>query len=151
MSYDIEIRGDDHYSSRAEFEHVATFIAALPHITPNGSISFLYEVGDHSYMEIDLEFVDVEGDWLGDISPDTINCIRAHIPYPYMLPSHNHPSTYFTICMAIARYLQWYAIDLQTNRDLLDGYDPSTTEGIVSRVLMTMQQHYFGGKEEKHE
>jgi hypothetical protein len=151
MSYDIEIRSDDHYSSHAEFDHVAAFIAALPYITPNGSIGFLYEVDDHSYMEIDLELVDAEGDWLGDISPDTVNCIRAHIPYPYMLPGHNHPSTYFTICTTIARYLQWHAIDLQTDRDLLDGYDPSTTEGIVSRVLTTMQQYYFGTKEEKHE
>ena len=151
MSYDIEIRRDDHYSIHAEFGPVAAFIAELPHITPNGSIGFLYEVDDHSYMEIDLELVDAEGDWLGASSPDTINCIRAHIPYPYMLPGHNHPSTYFAICTTIARYLQWRAIDLQTNRDLLDGYDPSTTEDIVSTVLTTMQRHLFGAKEEKHE
>jgi len=149
MSYDIEISSDDRYSGHAEFSRIAAFIAALPHITPNGSNGFLYEVGDHSYMEIDLELVDAEGDGIEHASRDTINCIRMHIPYSYMQSGHNHPTTYFTLCTTIAHYLHWRAIDLQTGQDLLDGYDASTTERIVSTVLTTMQRHLFGAEEKR--
>jgi len=149
MSYDIEICSDDGYTAHADFQHVYAFIASLPDIIENGPIGFTYEAGDHYYMEIDLELVDADGNWTDNESPDSINCIRMHIPYRHMQRAYVDPARYFEICTAIAHYLHWRAIDLQTGRDLLEGQNPASTDQIVSTVLTTMQRFLFGEEEDK--
>ena len=148
MSYDIEICSDDSYTAHVDFKQMCAFIASLPNIAKNSSIGFTYEAGDNYYMEIDLELVDADGDRIDNERPGTINCIRMHIPYRHMQRASVDPVRYFEICTAIARYLHWRAIDLQTGHDLLEGLDPARTDQIVSTVLTTMQRFLFGEVED---
>jgi hypothetical protein len=125
MSYDFELRGDDKYTSYVDFKQIHGFISALSHITENGSIGFTYEVNDNYYMEIDLELVQEDGEWLENENPDIINCIRMHIPYGYMKHQPVENAPYFDLCTVVAQYCGWHAIDLQTGQDLLESPDTS--------------------------
>ena len=70
-------------------------------------------------MEIDLEHVTEEGDFIEDseTSP-TVNCIRFHIPYR-MLGSQPD-RVYLPTVHTIAAHLGWTAIDDQTDEPLAD-------------------------------
>src|SRR5437879_4349117 len=120
MSYDITIAGDDSFSVSVPFDALRQFVSQLPRIEANGTRGFVLREGDHLWMEIDLDSVTEDGDTRddGDASP-TVNCVRLHIPYPFLGKHPEHD--YFPIAVAIAQHLGWPAIDEQTGQPLQSG------------------------------
>jgi hypothetical protein len=69
-------------------------------------------------MEIDLELVSEDGDYIGDepgASTTEINCLRLHISYGFFREKQLDQE-YIPIALAIARHLGWTLLDEQTGR-----------------------------------
>lgn len=117
MSYDITIQGNERYALHTDLESLKSFIAEIPNITANGYRGFVYAETDQYRMEIDLDFVNEDGDSIlsrEDRDYDKVNCIRSHIPYTFM--SEEKAERYFAVCSSIAECLQWNAYDEQTGQ-----------------------------------
>ena len=94
MSYDLTARSDEMFSVSIQRSEVASIVAQIPKVEPNGPSGFLLERDGDVWMEIDVELVSDEGDNLED--PDAelsteVNCIHFHVPYAFVenLSSHN--------------------------------------------------------------
>ncbi|QTA85432.1 hypothetical protein [Desulfonema magnum] len=117
MSYDITIQGNEKHSLHTDLELLKAFIAEMPNMIINGYRGFVYAESDQYWMEIDLDFVNEEGDSIlcGEGSEQNkVNCIHSHIPYAFMSEEKAHK--YFAVCSYIARYLQWYVYDEQSGQ-----------------------------------
>ena len=102
MSYDLSIRADDRYSRMTAKAPLAAFIATLPNVK----------------MEIDLELVSEDGDYIGDeegASETDINCLRLHIPYGFFREK-GLAQEYLPTAQAIAKHVGWTLLDEQTGQ-----------------------------------
>ena len=113
MSYDLSIKPDETYSQFAARARVGEFILQLPHVQRNGEIGFVLDDLPNRWMEIDLEVVSEEGDNVQHAAEtyDTFNCIRLHIPYPYLGDAIERD--YFPTAFAIADFVGWTLYDEQ--------------------------------------
>jgi hypothetical protein len=69
-------------------------------------------------MEIDLELVSEDGDYIGDeegASETEINCLRLHIPYGFFR-AEGFAEEYLPTALAIAKHLGWTLLDEQTDK-----------------------------------
>ena len=124
MSYDLTIRPDEQFSQFKPLAPLATFLAAQPHVKPNGDRAFALEDGNR-WMEIYIETVSEEGDNIEDDStdPSTFNCIRAHIPYPRL--GRQPERDYFPLLRRIAEHVGWQLYDEQRGAELpAEGTEP---------------------------
>ena len=64
------------------------YLEALLNVEPNGESGFVYGDGKKLYMELDLEDVDADGDWIEE--SELVNCISAHIPYAFLTKENKH-------------------------------------------------------------
>jgi hypothetical protein len=110
MSYDITIRSDENYSEKTDPESLRAYLRSIPDVEPNGKIGFLYGRSKSLYMELDLEEVDPEGDWIEE--SEQVNCISVHIPYAFLTTENQN--LYLSVVLHIAHHLNWQAIDAQT-------------------------------------
>ena len=116
MSYDFEIRKDQHYSEVIDIGSITTYLASLPSMQLNGDVGYLYQDGAH-YAEIWLEHIRADGDIETGLI-ETINCIRVTIPYAYMDATKVDTKRYFQLCRRIASHLGWKAYDQQKEQYL---------------------------------
>jgi len=110
MSYDITIRSDESYSQKTDPESLRAYLKSLPDIESNGERGFVYGDCKSLYMELDLEDVDAEGDWIEE--SELVNCISVHIPYAFLTIENKQRC--LSVILQIAHYLKWQAIDAQT-------------------------------------
>jgi hypothetical protein len=118
MSYDLTIRPDERYSRMTAREPLSAFVATLPHVKPNGT-NFKLDDPPTRWMEIDLELVSEEGDWIGDeegADESRINCLRLHIPYGF-LRRESFASEYLPTAQAIAKHIGWTLLDEQSGQE----------------------------------
>lgn len=123
MSYDLSIMADEEYSRMAERDSLASFIASLPDVQPNGHTGFILDDGGTRLMEIDPELVSEEGDNIeGEegVSETEVNCLRLHIPYDHFREDR-FEEEYLPTALAIAEFLGWTLLDEQTG----DTWPPS--------------------------
>lgn len=116
MSYDIFIRSNNQYSEQADFVAVKAFIASLPGIRSRGGYGFAYGDEQESWMEIDLELIEVvDGEPTEAVEvEDKINCVACLIPYGFW--DRSKAANYFAVCSRIAKHLSWQAVDVQTDK-----------------------------------
>ncbi len=117
MSYDITIQGNEKRSLHTDLELLKSFITGIPNMVTNGRRNFVYAESDQYWMEIDLDFVNEEGDSMlceEGREQNKVNCIHSHIPYAFM--SEYRADRYFAVCSYIAGYLRWYVYDEQTEQ-----------------------------------
>ena len=119
MSYDLSIRADETFSQFTSGSDLRSFIGQLQGVKPNGDWGFAFGDSKSVWMEIDLEVVSEEGDYLEDGSPEEsgINCIRLHIPYQF---STDWQQTYLPAALAIADHLGWLLMDEQTSERITE-------------------------------
>jgi hypothetical protein len=115
MSYDIEVRRDAHYSSWVDSAALQAFIATLPDITVDDDIRLTYEVGSEYYMEIYLELLDQNGEWLEQEQQERgiASRVQMCIPYGYFSRSGIDRFRYFDIGFKIAQRFDWQVFDPQ--------------------------------------
>jgi hypothetical protein len=120
VSYDLSINANDTFSQYTSATDLRSFIGQLDNVHPNGEWNFVLGDGESDWMEIDLEVVTEEGDFCEDCSPELsgINCIRLHIPYPFM--SDDWQQTYLPTALAIANHLHWPLLDEQTGQTIIE-------------------------------
>ena len=117
MSYDITIASDERFSSHYSVAQLRDFLEALPRVSPNGDRCYSFGDSKRQWMEIDLEYVSEDGDWLEEFAnSDTINCVRVHIPYQFL--GSQPDRDYFPTVLQIADHIGWNAIDDQTGSPL---------------------------------
>jgi hypothetical protein len=121
MSYDLTIRSDETYSRATAREALDQFLLQLPGVKPNGKWCFALDDPPERWMEIDLEVVSDEGDSIAEDwkSYDTTNCIRLHIPYPFLGSALQ--SGYLPTALAIAEFVGWPLYDEQTGKVVTRG------------------------------
>lgn len=123
MSYDLSIMADKRYSQMVSKASLASFIASLPDVQPDGHNGFILDDEETRLMEIDLELVSEKG---GKIKGEEgrnrteINCLRLHIPYDYFRED-GFEDEYLPTALAIAEFLGWMLLDEQTG----DTWPPS--------------------------
>jgi hypothetical protein len=111
MSFDLCVRSDASYKQRAERASVLGFVVALPRVIQHSSNHVLLEhVTLGVRMEIDLELVSEEGDFLDGDESDQINCVRIHVPYAC---AEAAMPWVHEVCFAIAGYVGWNVFDEQ--------------------------------------
>ena len=118
MSYDLSIRADDRYSRMTAKAPLAAFIATLPNVKPNGTSGFVLDDPPARWMEIDLELVSEDGDYIGDeegASETDINCLRLHIPYGFFREK-GLAQEYLPTAQAVAKHVGWTLLDEQTGQ-----------------------------------
>ncbi len=120
MSYDLSIHADDTFSQFTSASDLRSFIGRLENVQPNGDWGFAFGDSKSAWMEIDLEVVSEEGDFLEDaLREDTgINCIRLHIPYGFL--GDDWQQTYLPAALAIANHLGWPVWDEQTGERITE-------------------------------
>lgn len=116
MSYDITIRSDESYSQKTDPESLRAYLKSLPDVEPNGDRGFVYGDGNNLYMELDLEDVDAEGDWIEE--SERVNCISVHIPHAFL--TIENKKLYLGVSLQIADRLNWQAIDAQTGKQIAE-------------------------------
>ena len=111
MSYDLRARKDERFSEKLARKDMLAAISCLPDIRPNGISGFILEIGDDTYMEIDVTLVDEEGDCVDDLIhlPDEANCVDFHIPYGFI----EGLETCLAVAKKIAAGFQWELDDPQ--------------------------------------
>jgi len=114
MSYDITIQSDKNYSQKTDPELLRAYLKSIPDVEPSGENGFVYGDGKNLYMELDLEDVDAEGDWME--TSELVNCISVHIPYAFLTTENK--KLYLSVSLRIAHHLNWQAIDEQTGNQL---------------------------------
>jgi hypothetical protein len=114
VSFGLTISSDNKFSRSTSKAEMASFISRLPHIIPNGENGFALDERDKRWMEIDLEVVSREGDYLEEVakSSDVINCVRLRIPSGFLTDSVERD--YLPTAFAIARKARWVVFDDQT-------------------------------------
>ena len=113
MSYDLTAREDDRYSRMITRVQASTLVASIADVRPNGASGFAFERGDQVWMEIDLELVTEEGDYIeptAEQDPAEINCIRFHVPYGFI----ESLDACIDVASRIASGLGWCLHDEQT-------------------------------------
>ena len=120
ISYDLSICSDEAFSEFAPATELRSFVEQLENVKPNGEWGFALGKGKSNWMEIDLEVVSDEGDYLGDVSPDRrgINCVRLHIPYSFL--NDGWQQIYLPTALAISDYLHWPLVDAQTDETIIE-------------------------------
>jgi hypothetical protein len=115
MSYDLTIRSDGTYSQATARKPLHACLLQLPRVRQNGDNGFALDELPLPWMEIDLEVVSEDGDNIQGSwkTYDTTNCIRLHIPYPYLGDALE--SGYLPIALAIAEFVGWPLYDEQTD------------------------------------
>lgn len=114
MSYDLTIRADDRYSQFTAIQPLIEIAAELPNVEMNGERGLVLDDPPSRWMEIDLETVSEEGDFLEEEANSLqINCVSLHVPYAFYR-SETFETDYLPTALAIARHLQWSLIDPQT-------------------------------------
>ncbi|MCE9589248.1 MAG: hypothetical protein K8S99_01850 [Planctomycetes bacterium] len=118
MSYDLTIRPDEKFSRSVPREPLEAFIALLPFIAAVDRSLFVLEEKPNRRMEISLEVVDADGNWIEEVSEtsDTINCIRLHVPYAFL--GKRPERDYFPTAFLIADHLGWSLYDEQSGEDI---------------------------------
>lgn len=118
MSYDLSIQSDETYSCNTPKAALDKFIAGLPGISANGEMGFALDDPPKRWMEIDLEVVSEEGDSIAESwqTYDAINCIRLHIPYPFLGKAIERD--YLPTALAIAEFIGWPLYDEQTGEEV---------------------------------
>jgi hypothetical protein len=126
MSYDLTIRPNKTYSEFKPIAPLVVFLEKQPHVRSNGARGYVLEEGD-LWMEINIETVSDEGDNIEDDPHDieTFNCIRAHIPYPYL--GQNPHRDYFPLLRSIAKQIGWQLHDEQTDDDTDEQFQDTDT------------------------
>jgi hypothetical protein len=111
MSYDLEARSNDKYGQMISREQAHSVVAQIPGARLNGPAGFTVERGNDFYLEVDLEYVNEEGDNLEEeIVSDQVNCIRFHIPAAF----HELLNDEIKVAEEIADGVGWPLIDLQS-------------------------------------
>jgi hypothetical protein len=111
MSYDLEARANDKYGQTISREQAHSVIGLVPGARPNGPAGFTVERGDNFYLEVDVEYVNEDGDNLEEnVVSEQINCIRFHIPAAFQ----NLLNVEIKVAQEIADGIGWPLIDLQT-------------------------------------
>jgi hypothetical protein len=116
MSYDLSIMADRKYSQMTSRARLASFIASLPNIQPNGYTGFILDDDETRLMEIDPEIVSEDGDSLyrkEGVDMAVVNCVRLHIPYGCFCEDR-FDKEYLPTALAIAEFLGWTLLDEQT-------------------------------------
>ena len=115
MSYDLCARGDARFSARVPRSRAADAVERVRHVVPNGS-GFLFRRSDSTWMEIDLELVDEEGDVAGALGSerDEVSCISFHVPYAFV----ESLDACRAAALEVAGALGWELFDPQTEQVL---------------------------------
>ena len=122
MSYDITIRSDENHSQKTNPGLLQAYLMSLSNVEMNGTNSYVYGNGKRLYMELDLEEVDAEGNWIEE--SELVNCISVHIPYAFMTSENKRQ--YLNISAQIAHHLNWQAIDAQTGNQIEAEAEPAS-------------------------
>jgi hypothetical protein len=111
MSYDLETRSDAKYQQLIPREKAHAVVARIAGVQPNGDASFTIEREKEFYLEVDVEYVNEEGDNLEEQEiSEKINCIRFHIPAAFQEVLNEE----IKVAQEIADGVGWPLIDLQT-------------------------------------
>ena len=114
MSYDLSIRSDDTFTDTIDRAPLSAFISGLPGVTRDTDWHFALEKAAGSFrVEIDLELVSSEGDFLEGAPPDRINCIRVHVTSGGADVSEDISASYRDVCSQIAEHVGWRVFDEQ--------------------------------------
>jgi hypothetical protein len=114
MSFGLTISSDSKFTRSTPKADLAAFVSRLPHVIPNGDSGFALDERDKRWMEIDLEVVSEDGDYLEEVakSSDVINCVRLRIPSGFLTDSLERD--YLPTAFAIARKAGWLVFDDQS-------------------------------------
>ncbi len=115
MSYDLTIRSDAAFSNRVQAKIAMAFLGKCAGVVANGTSSFVLDDRPSRWMEIDLDCVTEEGDSVEEPLDEAseINCIRLHIPYPYLKAATLNQG-YLPLALSIANHLKWELYDEQS-------------------------------------
>lgn len=114
MSYDLSIRSDDTFTDTVDRAPLSAFLSGLPGVTRDTDWHFVLEEGSGSFrVEIDLELVSPEGDFLEGAPPDRINCIRVHVTSGGADVNEDISDSYRDVCSQIAAHVGWRVFDEQ--------------------------------------
>ena len=119
MSYDLCVRSDDTFSETVDRAPLSAFLSALSGVTRDTDSHFVLEGGSGGFrLEIDLELVSPEGDFLEGTPPARINCIRVHVTSGGADVSEDISDSYRDVCSQIAEHVGWRVFDEQTGEYL---------------------------------
>jgi hypothetical protein len=115
MSYDLEVRSDEHYSKSVALAQMASIIAALPGVRGIGATSFVREdrpAGIHVYIDLaqDSGFEESRDGQRGEI-----NSIGLSVPYPLL--DRSSPVA-VDLAFQMAEHLGWTVFDPQSDTTL---------------------------------
>lgn len=118
MSYDLTLRADPTYSEYVSLSELQDFGLKLPEVRSNVAKNLALGDSSTKWMEIDLEVVTDEGDFIPDADPaqSGINCIRFHIPYAFL--GQDWQQVYLPTALAIAELCGWQLLDDQSGAEI---------------------------------
>ncbi len=118
MSYDLSIYKSESQREHADIATTAAFVASIPGIQANGEARFVYAPSADRWMEIDLDYMNAEGDTMfgSDEARGKVNQIDLHIPYAYLTEANL--GEYLGVGLRLARHLNWRIADLQTGAEV---------------------------------
>ncbi len=114
MSYDLTARSDECFSEFLPLSEVANAVAKFENVEPNGPMGFVFQLEHDVWMELDIEWVDEEGDMVDeteDSLPEKVNCINFHVPYAFA----DNLSLHMALALKVANSLGWQLYDPQTD------------------------------------
>ena len=115
MSYDLCVRSDDRFTDTVDRAPLSAFLSGIPGVDRDTDSHFVLEEGSGGFrVEIDIELVSSEGDFLEGAPPDRINCIRVHVTSGGADVGEDISDSYRGVCSQIAAHVGWRIFDEQS-------------------------------------
>lgn len=118
MSYGLSIYKSESEREDADIAAVAAFVSGIPGVQANGDSRFVYTPSADRWMEIDLDYMNAEGDSVFGSAEASgkVNQIDLNIPYGFL--TEGNLNEYFDVGLRIAKHMNWCMADLQTGAEV---------------------------------